>query len=336
MPTSRNKSDRLPKVGVALSGGGVRGFAHLGVLQVLEEADIPVEVIAGTSMGGLVAGLYAAGIPLQALIDFSQRTGIMDLASPDQRWRGLFDHDKMAPMLARLLGDPEITFEDLQIPAAVVAADVESGETVLLRSGPLIPALLATSAFPLVFTPVYHQGHWLVDGGMVNNLPVDVVRQMGADRVLGVNVPPSVHIAPEQEEHHTALSIRALSLLTQRTHEWQLPFLIADACVGIGIDAVNRTRLALCPPDLLLEVHLPNVGIFSTHKNGEAIAAGYRLAREHWAELVALRSTPLPPRWQRRLASIWYRTRRAWAVLREPGYLVPGAQTHPPPAGPAV
>lgn len=333
---SHKKSDRLPKIGVALSGGGVRGFAHLGVLQALEEADIPVEVIAGTSMGGLVAGLYAAGVPLQALIDFAQRTGFMDLASPDQRWRGLFDHDKMAPMLARLLDDPEITFEDLQIPAAVVAADVESGEPVLLRSGPLIPALLATAAFPLVFTPVHHQGRWLVDGGVVNNFPVDVVRQMGADRVLGVNVPPSVHIAPEHEEHHGALSIRALSLLTQRTHEWQLPFLIADACVGISIDAVNRTRLALCPPDLLLEVHLPNVGIFSTHKNGEAIAAGYRLAREHWADLVALRTTPLPPRWQRRLASIWHHARLAWAVFREPGYLMPGTQTRPPPAGPTV
>jgi len=318
------KDDRTPKIGVALSGGGVRGFAHLGVLQVLEEADIPVEVIAGTSMGGLVAGLYAAGVSLQALIDFAQRTGIMDLASPDQRWRGLFDHDKMAPMLASLLDDPEITFEDLDIPAAVVAADVERRELVLLREGPLLPALLATAAFPLVFTPVHHQGRWLVDGGVANNFPVDVVRHMGADRVLGVNVPPSVHLTLDRETHNSALSVRALSLLTQRTREWQLPFLIADACVGISIDAINRTRLALCPPDLLLEVQLPNVGIFSTNKNGEAIAAGYRLAREHWSDLVGLRSRPLPPRWQRRLASIWRRARLAWAVFREPEHLLCG------------
>jgi NTE family protein len=316
------KDDRTPKVGVALSGGGVRGFAHLGVLQVLEEAGIPVEVIAGTSMGGLVAGLYAAGVPLQALIDFANKTGIMDLASPDQRWRGLFDHDKMAPMLASLLDDPEITFEDLDIPAAVVAADVERRELVLLREGPLLPALLATAAFPLVFTPVHHQGRWLVDGGVANNFPVDVVRHMGADRVLGVNVPPSVRLTLDREAHNSALSVRALSLLTQRTRDWQLPFLIADACVGISIEALNRTRLALCPPDLLLEVQLPNVGIFSTNKNGEAIAAGYRLARDHWADLVALRSRPLPPRWRRRLASTWRRARLAWAVFREPEQLL--------------
>lgn len=316
------KNGRIPKIGVALSGGGVRGFAHLGVLQVLEEAGIPVEYIAGTSMGGLVAGLYAAGVSLQELIDFAHRTGIMDLASPDERWRGLFDHDKMAPMLAKLLGDPKVTFEDLQIPAAVVTADVESGELVLLREGPLIPALLATAAFPLVFTPVYHQGRWLVDGGVANNFPVDVVRTMGADRVLGVNVPPGVHLALDHEAHAGALSTRALSLLTQRTREWQVPFQIADACVGISVNAMNRTRLALCPPDLILEVELPDVGIFSTNKNGEAIAAGYRLARERWAELVALKSTPLAPRWRRRLIALWRRARLAWAVFREPEHLL--------------
>ena len=287
------KAVSTPKIGVALSGGGIRGFAHLGVLQALEEAEVPVSVIAGTSMGGLVGGLYAAGVPLQTLIDFAQRAGIMDLASPDQRWRGLFDHDKMAPMLANLLGSAELTFEDLDIPAAVVAADVESGELVLLREGPLIPALLATAAFPLVFTPVYHQGRWLVDGGVANNFPVDVVRHMGADRVLGVNVPPCVQLALDRREHAGALSLRALSLMTQRTREWQLPFMIADACVGISVNEMNRMRLALCPPDLLLEVQLPNVGLFSTNQNGVAIAAGYRLARERWADLQALKSTPL-------------------------------------------
>ena len=315
------KTVATPKIGVALSGGGIRGFAHLGVLQALEEAQVPVDVIAGTSMGGLVAGLYAAGVPLQTLIDFAQRVGVMDLASPDQRWRGLFDHHKMAPMLANLLGSAELRFDDLDIQAAVVAADVEKGELVLLSQGPLIPALLATAALPLVFAPVYHEGRWLVDGGMANNFPVDVVRRMGADRVLGVNVPPCVHLDLDRETHAGALSMRALSYVTQRTREWQLPFLIADACVGISVNAMNRTRLALCPPDLLLEVQLPNVGLFSTHKNGVAVAAGYRLARERWTDLQALKSTPLPSRWQRRLASIWRRVRLAWAVFREPEHL---------------
>jgi NTE family protein len=311
-----------PKIGVALSGGGVRGFAHLGVLQVLEEAEVPVDVIAGTSMGGLVAGLYAAGVPLQTLIEFAHNTGIMDLASPDQRWRGLFDHDKMAPMLANLLGSDDLTFRDLNIPAAMVAADVERGELVLLREGPLIPALLATAAFPLVFTPVYHQGRWLVDGGVANNFPVDVVRQMGADRVLGVDVPPSVRLVLDREVHAGPLSARALSFMTHRTREWQLPFLIADACVGISVNAMNRTRLALCPPDLLLEIPLPNVGIFSTNQNGVAIAAGYRVARERWNEMVALKSTPLPPRWRRRLSSLWRRARLAWTVFRDPEHFL--------------
>ncbi len=161
-----------------------------------------------------------------------------------------------------------------------------------------------------------------MDGGVTNNFPVDVVHQMGADRVLAVDVPPSVHLSLDREAHDTALSVRALSVLTQRTREWQLPFLIADACVGISINALNRTRLMLCPPDVLLEVQLPNVGVFSTNKNGEAITAGYRLARERRADLVALRSKPLSPRWLRRLASLWRRARLAWAVFRKPEYLL--------------
>jgi NTE family protein len=316
------KTQVTPKIGVALSGGGIRGFAHLGVLEVLEEAEVPVHLIAGTSMGGLVGGLYAAGVSVQTLIDFAQGASFIDLASPDEHWRGLFDHDKMAPMLADLLGDAEIAFEDLDIPTVVIAADVETGELVLLREGPLIPALLATAAFPLVFTPVYHQGRWLVDGGVANNFPVDIARQMGADRVLGVNVPPSVDLALDREAHDSTLSLRALSRLTQRAHEWQMPFLIADACVGISVNALNRTRMTLCPPDLLLEVQLPNVGVFSTHKNGEAIAAGYRLARKHLDELVALSAEPLAPRWRRRLASFWRRARLAWSVFREPECLI--------------
>jgi NTE family protein len=284
------KTTNVPKIGIALSGGGVRGLAHLGVLQVLEEAQVPVHLVAGTSMGGLVAGLYAAGVPLRELIAFGKRAGLMDLASPDRMWRGLFGHGKMARLLGDLLGSPDMSFEDLTISLAVVAADVETGQAIILDRGPLIPALMATSAFPVVFAPVWHLGRWLVDGGVVNNLPVDVVRQMGADRVLGVSTPPSVRLDPRREPGQKGLSSRGLYLLNSHTRDWKLPFLIAEASVGIAAQVANHARLAAYPPDLLLEIHLPNVGVFASNGNQEIIEAGRIAATEHVEELIALQS----------------------------------------------
>jgi NTE family protein len=304
------------KIGVALSGGGARGLAHLGVLQVLEEAGIPVDVVAGTSMGGIVACLYAAGIPVQDLIEFSKRIRVIDLASSDLKWRGLFGHEKTASLLADLLGGDDVTFEDLNIPAAVVCADIETGELVILDEGPLIPALLATSAVPIIFSPVHHQGRWLVDGGVLNNLPVDVVCRMGAERILGVNVPPSIDLSLADEEMPHGLSLRGLRFLSHHIPDWRQPFLIAEASMDITIRAIDRTRLTLCPPDVLLEIHLPGVGIFS-NGDGSEIEAGRKVAMAHLEELVGLKTEPSLPRWIRRLRPMMNRLRLAWMMLWE-------------------
>lgn len=284
-----------PRIGVAFSGGGMRALAYLGVLQVLEEANVSIDLVAGTSIGGFVAGLYAAGVPVRDLVEFSKKIGFMDFASPDRRWQGLLGHNKMAKLLAELLGSPDISFEELNIPVAVVATDLEKGELVILKEGPLIPALMATSAYPFIFAPVRHQGRWLVDGGVLNNFPVDVVRRMGADRVLGVSVPSSVRLTLEGKMK-AALSPPARSFLPSLTRDWKLPFLVAEASVCTMIGAINRTRLMLCPPDLLLEVRLPSVGLFTTDRNAEVIVAGRRAAMNHLAELVALKTKPLSAR----------------------------------------
>jgi len=313
-----------PKIGVVLGGGGVRGFAHLGVLQVLEEAGIPVGLLAGTSMGGMVAGLYAAGVPLPDIVDAAKTTGIMDLASADRAWRGLFNHKKLAALLAELLGRQDVNFEDLRIPAAVVAADVETNEVVVLDKGPLIPALIATSAVPLLFSPVRHQGRWLVDGGTLNNLPVDIARRMGADRVLAVSVPPRLKLPLEERKEERGLSLRGLSLFGDRTRDWRLPFLIAEASLGMTEELVDRMRLALHPPDLLLEVDLPNVGLLDADNNADIIHAGREAATRRLGELLALKVEPPPAMRQRPLAVAARRLRRAWAALREeddPPYL---------------
>ncbi len=312
-----------PKIGLALSGGGLRGLAHLGVMEVLEQAHIPVSYIAGTSMGALLGGIYAAGVPLSDLIAFASRVGIMDFAAPSQEWRGLFGHAKMQKLLADLLGSETLTFADLKIPLSVIAADVESGEMVLLNQGPLIPAMMGSAAFPLIFSPVRHMERWLVDGGVVNNYPVDIVRQMGADRVIGINTPPSVRLNMDNGNNHQGrrrLSPQMLLSLVNYAPDWKLPMLIAETSVQLTTNIVNERRLRLCPPDLQLDILLPNVGTFSSGKNVEIIELGRKAALDQLNALMLLHLTPLPPRWKRRLSAFFKRLRRAWAVLREPDW----------------
>jgi NTE family protein len=304
-------------IGLALSGGGARGLAHLGVLQVLEEAGVPVDVVAGTSMGGIVACLYAAGIPIRDLIAFSKKVGIADLASPDPNWCGLFGHEKTAHLLADLLSRDDIAFEDLDIPAAVVCTDIQTGELVILRQGLIIPAMLATSAFPIIFSPVHHQGRWLVDGGVLNNLPVDVVRRMGAERVVGVNLPADVDLSLRDEEMWRGLSLRRLRLLSRRILDWRRPLTIGEVSASISIQAIDRTRLMLCPPDLLLDIRLPEVRTLS-NGNGTEVEAGRRVAMAHLEEFIALKRKPSVPRWRRRLRSTMGRLRLAWMMVKSP------------------
>jgi predicted acylesterase/phospholipase RssA len=191
--------------------------------------------------------------------------------------------------------------------------------------GPLIPALVATAALPVLFAPVRHQGRWLVDGGALNNLPVDIVRQMGADRVLGVDVPPSLTLSLE-EERSRAGSLRGLLHFGNGALDWKLPFLVAEVSMGMTVQVIDRTRLALCPPDLLLEIDLPNVGLLAIDRSAEIVESGRKAAMERASELAALQTSPLRPRWQRRLSRIVRRLRRAWTVLqRREEVLFPGS-----------
>jgi predicted acylesterase/phospholipase RssA len=153
---------------------------------------------------------------------------------------------------------------------------------------------------------------------VLNNCPVDVVRCMGAERVLGVNVPPSVDLSLEDEGMSKGLSLRGLRSLANRIPDWRLPFLIAGASVGIAIQALNRTRLMLCPPDLLLEIHLSGVGVFPNGDSGEIIRTGREVAMAHLEKLIRLKIEPSPSRLGRRLRSMINRLRLIWMILWGP------------------
>ncbi len=184
-----------PAIGLALSAGGVRGFAHVGVLEVFTNAQLPVDKIAGTSMGAVVGGLYAAGLPTEKLWDLSNHITI-DTITPDFNARGLlrFIFERKLPTSSNLskffenqLGDMQ--FEDMPVPFACSAMDVKTGERVLFNSGPLAIAVRASMNLPGVFEPVPYRHRALVDGAVVDYLPVETVKQMGVDYVIASVTP---------------------------------------------------------------------------------------------------------------------------------------------------
>lgn len=178
-----------PVVGLALSAGAVRGLAHIGVWQVLEDAGFPVDVVAGTSMGAFVASFVAAGLPASRMrevgsavtlgsgSDYSNAR-LVSLLLTDS----LLDSSEMEQVLKGAIG--ERTFDQLQRPFACVAMDIRTGEKVIFRDGPVAPAVRASANLPGIFKPVPYRHRWLVDGGVVDYIPVDAARLLGADWVL--------------------------------------------------------------------------------------------------------------------------------------------------------
>ncbi|MBN2908276.1 patatin-like phospholipase family protein [Polycladomyces sp. WAk] len=177
-----------PKIGLALGSGGARGWAHIGVLKVLREAGIPVHMIAGSSMGSLVGALYANNLKLdmiEGLATRLKRKYWVDLTVPR---KGLIIGDKVRELIRLLTHGKSI--EELSIPLAVVATDIIKGERVVFTSGPVDLAVRASISIPGIFEPVEWEDKILVDGGVIDRIPITVVREMGADLVIAVDVVP--------------------------------------------------------------------------------------------------------------------------------------------------
>ncbi|MCM3568789.1 patatin-like phospholipase family protein [Neobacillus mesonae] len=175
-----------PKIGLALGSGGARGFAHLGVIKVLRDAGIPIDLIAGSSMGALVACFYGAGIDLDRLYTFStafKRKYFLDFTVPKMGFIG----GKKVKELIRIFTHNK-NIEELSIPISVVATDLLTGEKVIFTKGPTAEAVRASISIPGIFVPVKYQGRLLVDGGVTDRVPISVVKEMGADIVIAVDV----------------------------------------------------------------------------------------------------------------------------------------------------
>ncbi|MFZ3588040.1 patatin-like phospholipase family protein [Bacillus sp. DJP31] len=177
---------RQPKIGLALGSGGARGFAHLGVLKVLKEHDIPIDLIAGSSMGALVASFFAAGHDMDRLYKLAvafKRKYYLDFTVPKM---GFIAGNRVKELVKVFTHGKNI--EDLELPIAIVATDIIRGEKVVFKEGPISDAVRASISIPGIFVPERMNGRLLVDGGVIDRIPVSVVREMGADIIIAVDV----------------------------------------------------------------------------------------------------------------------------------------------------
>ena len=188
---SRKPGER-PIVGLALGSGATRGIAHLGVLDVLEQADVPIDLIAGTSVGSLVGGAYAAGLPVQSCKDILSGLSWGQMVRPTFPLRSFVHNTPMMGFIEKHFGRHQI--EELPLPFAAVAADMSTGEAHIMRSGSLASAICASTAVPVAMRPVSYQGKRLGDGALVHPVPAALARSMGADIVIAVNVCPESYI----------------------------------------------------------------------------------------------------------------------------------------------
>ena len=269
------RSER-PQIGLALSAGGVRGFAHVGVLEVFDNAGLPIDRLAGTSMGSVVGGFYAAGLPIERLWEIGEQITLSNI-TPDFNVMGLFrvlferklpTSSNLAKFFEEQLGD--IQFEELEIPFSCSAMDVKTGEQVLFNSGPLAIAVRASMNLPGVFEPVEYRHRALVDGAVVDYLPVDSVRNMGADYVIA-------SVTPLDFSSKTPTSILGY---VNRVNDVRAAAMIEDSAKQANFVLTNRVL---------------NIGTLELKKLHQAGEVGVKEAFKHLGELqedILLQSVP--------------------------------------------
>jgi NTE family protein len=253
----------VKKVGLALGGGAARGLAHIGVLEVLEKEGIPVDMIAGTSAGAAVGALYAEGKRAGQIKELALDTGwrklvsLIDLALPRS---GFIEGTRIKNQLKAIIGD--ISFSDLKIPLACVATDISSGEEVVIEDGSVLEGVRASISVPVIFTAVKRGDRYLVDGGLVNPVPVSTVRGMGADLVLAVNVIPPMGVS------------------IQPARKAKEPSIFQAMLRSLYISSYSLVRSNLAGADIVIEPSLPRIGYGDFQRIGEAVRQGEIAAQE--------------------------------------------------------
>lgn len=309
-PSSSTLHGKTPPLGLALGGGVARGWAHIGALRALIEAGIRPDIIAGTSIGAVVGGAYLAG-KLDVLENWARSLNRRKMLSyMDVRWggSGFMRGERLARVLNHYLGDVQI--EDLSRKYAAVACDLRTGYEVWLQKGPIVPAMRASYALPGAFEPIKIDGRMMIDGALVNPVPVSACRALGAHMIIAVSLNGDA-FGPIGSSHELDLdgdddedTIDPFELASQSLNKIRPDRLLIKSMMGstkpgkapkmgsvmmstlnIVMDRISRSRLAGDPPDVFVAPRIGHIGMLEFTKADELIERGYR-AMQHEIPLI--------------------------------------------------
>jgi len=261
------------KIGLALSGGGARGLAHIGVLKVLEKEGIHIDMIAGTSIGALIGAVYAQRgevVTLESLAMYWGARRLSLFGDLTLSRTGLIRGRKIEKMLKEILGDTE--FKELHIPFACVATNIDSGEEVIMKQGLVRKAVRASISVPVILKAVRNESRYLVDGGLVDNMPADVLREMGADFIIAVNVTPNAQLQQHEYSKYVGEKMKQPSILHVMMRTMQI---------------VNRRALnsELIGANVTIEPELEHIGWGDFHRVPECVLQGKLAASDAIPEI---------------------------------------------------
>ncbi len=265
----------MKKVGLALGGGGARGCAHIGVIKALTEAKIPIDFVAGTSIGSFIGGVYSAG-DIKMLEEFLLKIKWKDVVKyldPVLPKRGLFEGAKFKKIIENLIPRPD--FKYARVPYVAVATDLLTGKEVQIKSGSISDAIRSSIAIPGIFTPFKKGKQHLVDGGVVNPLPVSVVRNMGADIVIAVDLNHSF-----LKEKSKVKKPDENKFLKWVTPDWPTIIDVMENSIFMMQSEITQKNLILYKPEFLLQPELGGSSIFDFHHAKQLIDVGYQTAKK--------------------------------------------------------
>lgn len=304
-----NIQNPLPRIGLALGSGSARGWAHIGVLRALKELGIEPDIIAGCSVGAIVGAAYATGHLNrleQAVLSFT-KLDLVRFFDLNPSLNGFVHRERLQQFFHENVCASDQTFADLKIKFATVATYLGSGREMWFTEGKVLDGIMASISLPGLFAPFAYQDQWLVDGGLVNPVPVSLCRALGAELVIAVNLNDAItrrHFQPqspdtnkaETESNKISLTNVAASLLDYSSTLFNTnrimpaPNLIEALAGSINImqDKITRSRMAGDPPELLLLPKLMDISLLEFYRAQESIQAGYDSVQRLRFELEAL------------------------------------------------